>query len=318
MGLTDKSKPFGIVVHGGAGEDSDRIHEKEEEIRQGIEDAVEAGYKVLEGGGKAVDAVEAAVNTLENNPLFNAGRGSAINAKGEVEMCASIMDGQNLNSGAVAVLKHVKNPISLAKSIMLNTSYIYLAGTGALDYAKRINISLEPDAYFITEHQYDVYMKMRKDEFMNTHDLAVEQMKQRMHGTVGAVALDMQGNVAAGTSTGGTENSKEGRVGDSSVIGAGTYANNLTAAISATGDGEYIIRGCIAHMVSCSMFLKNMSLEEAVKYVLFELNGDIKGDVGVIGITPKGEVYTDMNSARMHRGWRTNDLDLEVKIWEEE
>lgn len=137
---------------------------------------------------------------------------------------------------------------------MLNTSYIYLAGTGALDYAKRINISLESDAYFITEHQYDVCMKMRKDEFMNTRDLVVEQMKQRMHGTVGAVALDKTGNVAAATSTGGTENSKEGRVGDSSIIGAGTYANNLTAAISATGDGEYIIRGVLHtwYRVECS------------------------------------------------------------------
>ena len=317
--MKDESKKFAIIVHGGAGQDSDFIKRNYDNYKKGIKDAVNAGYKTLKEGGKAIDAVEAAVNSLEDNPLFNAGRGSAINAKGEVEMCASIMDGKQLNSGAVAIIKHVKNPVSLAKAIMLNTNYISLANNGALDYAKKINIALEPDAYFVTEHQYDVYMKKRKDEFMSTSSIAKEQMDQRMHGTVGAVALDMEGNLAAATSSGGTENAKEGRMGDSSIIGAGTYANNLTAGISCTGDGEYIIRGVVAHAISSYIFYTGASLEEAVEYVLHDLNGTVKGDIGIIAIDKDGNIYADLNCPRMHRGWLSSDADdIEVKIYRED
>jgi L-asparaginase / beta-aspartyl-peptidase len=317
--MKKKNKKFGIVVHGGAGQDSDRIREKSKEYRKGIEEAVNAGYKVLEEGGSSIDAVEAAVNSLEDNPLFNAGRGAAINARGEVEMDASIMSGKELNSGAVAALKNVKNPISLAKAIMINTNYICLAGPGALDYAKKISISLEPDAYFITEHQYDVYMKKRKEEFLNTRDIALEQIRERMHGTVGAVALDKEGNLAAATSSGGTENAKEGRVGDSAMIGIGTYANNLTCAISCTGDGEYIVRGAIAYAISSYMFYKGGKPRDAVKYVLHDVNASVKGDIGVIVIDKDGNIYVDQNCPRMHRGWRSSDDDkIEVKIYRDE
>lgn len=306
-----------LVVHGGAGQDSDHIKENFEGYKKGLADALAAGYKVLEENGSAVDAVEAAVNSLEDNPLFNAGRGSAINAMGEVEMCASIMNGAELNSGAVAVIKNVKNPVTLAKAIMLNTDYIYLAGTGALEYAKSINIKLEPDAYFVTEHQYDVYMKKRQDEFMSTRKIAREQIRQRMHGTVGAVAVDRKGNVAAATSTGGTENAKEGRIGDSSMIGVGTYANNLTAAISCTGDGEYLIRGVLAHNISSVMFHKGCSVQEACDYVVHELNKEIHGDIAGIAVTPKGEVGIAFNSPRLHRGVKVEGEKEVIKIYKE-
>jgi beta-aspartyl-peptidase (threonine type) len=312
------AKKFGIIVHGGAGPDSDHIHKNEEGYRKGIEEAIKAGYEVLEKGGSAIDAVEAAVNSLENNPLFNAGRGSAINAKGEVEMCASIMDGKTRNSGSVVIVKNVKNPVSLAKAVMMNTDYISLGAHGALDYARRISIQLEPDSYFVTEHQYDVYEKKRKDEFLGTREIAEEQVRNRMHGTVGAVALDQKGNLAAATSTGGTENSKEGRVGDSGMLGIGTFANNETCAVSCTGDGEYIIRGVLAHSIASAMKYRGVSVKEACKYVIHEENAGIKGDIGAIGIDKDGNFCAELNSARMHRGWRTSEDEMEIYIYNDE
>jgi L-asparaginase / beta-aspartyl-peptidase len=225
-----------LIVHGGAGEDSDWIRDNQEKFKDGINEALDKGYKLLEEGGSAVDAVEAAVVALENNKWFNAGRGSALNAKGQVEMDAAIMDGKSLNSGAVAIVQNVRNPISLAKAVMLNTSYRFLGDFGAIDYAKRINIALEPDSYFITDHQYDEYVKKREEEFVDTRSIALEEIQKKFHGTVGAVAVDQEGNTAAATSSGGTENSKQGRIGDSCIIGSGCFANNERCAVSATGD----------------------------------------------------------------------------------
>lgn len=307
-----------IAIHGGAGPDSEFIKKNKEGYEQGLRKALEAGFNVLANKGKAIDAVEAAVNAMENNPLFNAGRGSAINAKGEVEMCASVMDGDSLKCGAVAIIRNVKNPVSLAKAIMKNSEHIYLGGEGALDYAQKINIALEPESYFITEHQFEEYDKKRKEKYDSNRSIATEQIRERSHGTVGAVALDSEGNVAAATSTGGTEYKKEGRIGDSSMIGVGCFADNNTCAISTTGDGEYLIRGVIAHSVSSVMKYKELSLQEACYEILFRENKDTDGDMGMVAVDVEGNICMTFNSERMHRGSMTSPDDITIKIYKEE
>jgi beta-aspartyl-peptidase (threonine type) len=307
-----------IVVHGGAGPDSDSIKRNKEGIQRGLADAIQCGYDILEEGGSAINAVEAAVNSLENNPLFNAGKGSALNEKAEVQMCASIMDGETLNSGAVAMVKNVKNPVSLARAIMENTDHIYLGGEGALQYAEEIDIQLEPDSYFVTQQQYKEYAKKRKQKFRSVRETALEEIHNRAHGTVGAVALDMEGNVAAATSTGGTPNSVFGRIGDSSMIGVGTYANNKTCAVSATGDGEYLIRSCIGNSISCIMRYKNMSVDKALTHIIHKENKGIKGEIGAIAVDTEGNVGMDFNSERMHRAWKRKGKETVIKIYREQ
>jgi beta-aspartyl-peptidase (threonine type) len=304
-----------IVVHGGAGEDSEFIRNHKKEYEEGIEKAIEAGYNVLKEKGAAVDAVEAAVKSLEDNPYFNAGRGSALNADGEVEMCASIMDGKTLQSGAVAIVQNVKNPVSLSKAIMLNTRYRYLGAQGALDFAKKIKIELEPSSYFVTEYQYNEFAKARDREFQNSRDIALDEINNKYHGTVGAVALDHKGNLAAATSTGGTANCKVGRIGDSSIIGAGTYANNNACAVSCTGDGEFVIKGTIASSIRCAVQYKNMSIQEACEFILFEENKNEKGDIGIIALDPEGNPAMVFNSERMHRGYKVEGRKPFVKVY---
>ncbi|OLY92863.1 beta-aspartyl-peptidase (threonine type) [Cnuella takakiae] len=298
---------FGIVVHGGAGPDSEHIHQNEKGYHEGLQAALDAGYSVLEEGGSAIDAVEAAVNVLENNPLFNAGRGSAINQKAQVEMCASIMDGSNGKSGAVAIVRNVKNPVTLARAVMEKTNHIYLGSYGALDFAKNIGISLEPDAYFVTEYQYDSYESARKEADGNTQDTALEEIGSRMHGTVGAVAVDKEGNVAAATSTGGTEYAKEGRIGDSSMIGVGSYAENETCAVSTTGDGEYLIKRVAGHEIASLVRYAGLGVPEAIHRFIHIDNKGTEGDMGMISIDREGNFGMAFNSERMHRGVKTND-----------
>ncbi|MBB6610910.1 isoaspartyl peptidase/L-asparaginase [Pontibacter sp. Tf4] len=311
-----KKKPIAIVVHGGAGPDSDHIHENRQGYQKGIQEAVDAGYKILEEGGSAVDAVEAAVIKLENNPLFNAGRGSALNANGEVEMDAAIMRGDDQASGAVALIRNIRNPISLAKAVMLNTKYRFLGDMGALEYAKKIDIRMEPSSYFITEHQFDAFSKKREEEFTSSDRIGLDELNARMHGTVGAVALDRDGNVAAATSTGGTENKKMGRIGDSCIIGVGCYAKNSTCAISGTGDGELLIKNIVAYDISALMEYKGLSLQKACETVVLERIDPDKGDVGVIGVDREGNIALVFNSDRMHRGWKTSTKQYGVEIYQ--
>jgi beta-aspartyl-peptidase (threonine type) len=306
---------FAIIIHGGAGPDSDHIKKNISGYKQGIQQAVDAGYRVLENGGTAIDAVEAAVRTMEDNPLFNAGRGAAINAAGEVELCSSIMDGRNRNSGAVAIVKNVKNPVSLAKAVMEKTGHIYIGSHGATNFAREVNASIEPDSYFITEHQYDSYAEAKKEQEEKTNDAIKLHLNYKMHGTVGAAAVDQHGNVAAATSTGGTEYAKEGRIGDSSMIGVGTYASNKTCAVSTTGDGELHIRNVSAFHISSLMEYKGLSLEEACRYFIQEKCGDEKGDMGVIGADPEGNIAFHFRADRMHRGWKTSDGYVGVGIY---
>jgi beta-aspartyl-peptidase (threonine type) len=296
-----------MVVHGGAGPDSDFIKQNSDAYKKGLKEAVDNGYRILEEGGTAVDAVEAAVNYLEDNELFNAGRGSALNVNAEVEMDASIMDGKTMKSGGVAIVKNVKNPVTLARAIMDKTKHIYIGDMGALEYAKKIGLKLMPEAYFITNHAFEQYTKATEEEDNTIEEAGEYQVKRKTHGTVGAVAVDKEGNVAAATSTGGTENKFMGRIGDSSITGIGSYANNKTCAVSSTGDGEVLIQNVVSFHVSALMQYKGMSLKEACNYLINEELKDVDGDMGIIAVDPAGNFAFEFNSERMHRAWRTSD-----------
>ncbi|CEK12059.1 isoaspartyl peptidase/L-asparaginase family protein [Legionella hackeliae] len=297
-----------IAVHGGAGEYSSFLKINRLQTEEGLAEAVQAGFAFLEDGGSALDAVEMAVRYLEDNPLFNAGKGSALNCAGEVEMDASIMDGENLKAGAVSMVREVRNPVMLARLIMDMTHHVYLSGYGALELAKIKNLHLEPESYFITKHQLEEFKKRNKNE-------SFEQiLNKKMMGTVGAVALDSQGNIAAATSTGGLSNCLPGRVGDSCLIGAGCYANNVSCAVSGTGEGEYLIRAVVANTIASLIEFKAMNLQEACDYVIHERTKQLKGEMGVIALNAKGEIATSFNTEIMKRAWRSSREKLQVKI----
>lgn len=298
-----------IAVHGGAGPDSEFIRKHKNDYEKALKEAVTAGYSILEKGGTAMDAVEAAVNYMEDCPLFNAGKGAALTEMGKVEMCASIMNGENINSGAVAIVKNVRNPVSLARAVLEKTEHIYIGHDGATNFAREIGARLEPDYYFITDHMLEAVKKKKKDE--------EQGQKKKSHGTVGAVACDKNGNIAAATSTGGTENSRDCRIGDSSMVGIGSYANNKTCAVSSTGDGEYCIRAVVCHDVSAVVEYKGLSIAEAARFVIHEKNKGIDGDMGIICVDAAANIAIEFNSDRMHRGWQSSDSPLEVRIYKE-
>jgi beta-aspartyl-peptidase (threonine type) len=296
-----------IAVHGGASEDSPFLQKYRKECSQGLTEAVNKGYSVLEQGGPALDAVQEAIQILEDNHLFNAGKGSALNCLGEVEMDASIMNGNNLDAGAVSMVRTIKNPIILARTIMEQTNHVFLSGYGALEIAKKYKLALEPESYFITAQQFEEYTRLSKIE--TKEDI----QHKRMKGTVGAVALDVQGNLAAGTSTGGLSNCLPGRIGDSCVIGAGCYADNKSCAVSGTGEGEYLVREVVAHTIAM-MVEANMGLQEACDYVLFERNKVLKGEMGVIALNRHGDLGIAFNTQIMKRAWKSSSQALQVKI----
>jgi L-asparaginase / beta-aspartyl-peptidase len=303
-----------IAIHGGAGPDSDYIKQNLKEYRQGLKEAINEAYAMLEEGISAVDVVEAAIKTLEDNPLFNAGKGSALTESASVEMCSSIMNGYDLKCGAAAIVRNVRNPIRLARQIMEKTKHIYLGSTGAAEFAKQINLPMEPDAYFITEHQFEEYEKTRKKENDNGQQLAIEQLDKK-HGTVGAVALDSKGNLSAGTSTGGIDFCRPGRIADSSMIGAGTYANNETCAVSTTGEGELHIQHVTAFHISALIEYGGMNLRDACRYLIHEKYKNINGDMGLIAVDPKGNLVAEFNTARMHRAMRSSTQELIVEVY---
>jgi L-asparaginase / beta-aspartyl-peptidase len=303
-----------IAIHGGAGPDSDYIKQNLKEYKQGLKEAINEAYAMLEEGSSAVDVVEAAIKTLEDNPLFNAGKGSALTENASVEMCSSIMNGFDLKCGAAAIVRNVRNPIRLARQIMEKTKHIYLGSIGAAEFAKQINLPMEPDAYFITEHQFEEYEKTRKKVNDNGQQLAIEQLDKK-HGTVGAVALDLKGNLAAGTSTGGTDFCRPGRIADSSMIGAGTYASNETCAVSTTGEGELHIQHVTAFHISALMEYGGMSLREACRYLIHEKCKNINGDMGLIAVDPKGNLVAEFNTPRMHRAMKSSTQELIVEVY---
>ncbi len=301
-----------IVVHAGAGEDTEFILKHIPEYEKGLSDAVGAGYSILKKGGSALDAVEAAIVSLEDNKIFNAGRGSALTAAGNVEMCASIMDGKNKKAGAVAIVNNIRNPISFAHELLKSTGLMYMGGIEAVETAKDLGIKTEPDSYFVTDHQWKAFEKERAKK--TNKGKIFEKYLKRLHGTVGAVALDVEGNLAAGTSTGGTEYCQPGRIGDSSIIGVGTYADNKTAAVSCTGDGEFLITEVMAYNIAATVKYKGCTIQEAIDHVILEKNEDKTGDMGAIGIDSDGNIGISFNSERMHRAWRTRE-DFGVKIY---
>jgi beta-aspartyl-peptidase (threonine type) len=297
-----------IAVHGGASDDSPFLQAHQEECKQGLSAAVDKGYAVLEKGGAALDAVQEAVQVLEDNPLFNAGKGSALNNHGEVEMDASIMDGRNLAAGAVSMVRTVKNPILLARLIMEKTKHVFLSGYGALELAKKYGLTLEPESYFITQNQFEEYKHLKQIETID------DIQNKRMKGTVGAVALDYAGNLAAATSTGGLSNCLPGRIGDSCVIGAGCYANNNSCAVSGTGEGEFLIREVVGHTIAM-MIEANMDIQDACDYVIHERNR-LKGEMGVISLNKQGDVGISFNTEIMKRAWKSSSEELQIKIYE--
>jgi beta-aspartyl-peptidase (threonine type) len=311
---------YTIVIHGGAGtirkEDMNDALEKKH--LEGLQEALDAGYEVLKAGGSAVDAVTASVIKLEDNVLFNAGRGSVFTKKGLQEMDAAIMDGIDLSAGAVAGVRNVRNPISLAYEVMKNSPHVFLCGGGANEFAVARNVKLEPDEYFFSQFRYDQWAKMRdSDAYSLDHaDPQIEKlMKNKKFGTVGAVACDAHGNVAAATSTGGMTNKAFGRVGDTPVIGCGNYANNNTCAISCTGHGEVFIKAVAAYDVSCLMEYKGKSLQEALEIVVHKKLKHMEGEGGIIGVDPQGRGAMVFNSEGMYRGIRDANGLNEVAIY---
>lgn len=303
---------YTIVIHGGAGTivPEDMTPELEEAYKEGLNDALEAGYAVLEKGGSAINAVKAAIVTLEDNILFNAGKGSVFTKRGVQEMDAAIMDGRTLAAGAVAGVRNVRNPIELAAEVMLNSNHVFLSGKGAADFAIRQGLKLEPDEYFFSQFRYDQWKAIRDSDTYSldhTHQRLEELLKDKKFGTVGAVARDVNGNLAAATSTGGMTNKKYGRIGDSPVIGAGTYANNKTCAISCTGHGEVFIRAVAAYDVSCLMEYKNYTLQQACEEVVLKKLADMGGEGGLIAVDAEGNFSMVFNSAGMYRGCKSSE-----------
>lgn len=315
-------QPFSIVIHGGAGTilKEDMTPELERAYIDGLDDAVQAGYAVLEQGGSATNAVKAAVVVLEDNLLFNAGRGSVFTKKGVQEMDAAIMDGKTLEAGAVAGVRNVRNPIELAAEVMINSNHVFLSGKGANDFAIKQGVKLEPDEYFFSQFRYDQWKEIRDSDnysLDHTHQGLEELMKDKKFGTVGAAACDMYGNLAASTSTGGMTNKKYGRIGDSPIIGAGTYANNQTCAISCTGHGEMFIRAVAAYDVSCLMEYKGMSLQEAMSEVVHHKMTRIHGEGGMIGVDARGNTAMLFNSAGMYRAMKHSNGDFSIGIYKD-
>lgn len=309
-----------IAIHGGAGTilKEDMTPELEAAYIKGLNESLAAGYAVLEEGGTSINAVKAAIVILEDNLMFNAGRGSVFTKKGVQEMDAAIMNGMDLSAGAVAGIRNVRNPIELAAEVMLNSNHVFLSGKGANDFAIKQGIKLEPDEFFFSQFRYDQWKAIRDSDnysLDHTHQGLDELFKDKKFGTVGAVACDNKGNIAAATSTGGMTNKKYGRIGDSPLIGCGTYANNKTCAISCTGHGEPFIRAVAAHDVSCLMEYKGMSLYEAmIEVVSFKLP-KMEGEGGMIGVDAAGNVAMVLNSAGMYRGMRNSDNENYVKIY---
>ena len=313
-----QNQKFGLVIHGGAGtiDRANMTPEKERKYRAGLERALAAGYDILKRGGSSLDATEAAVRVLEDDPHFNAGKGSVFTSAGTNEMDAAIMDGKTLAAGAVACLKHIKNPIALARLVMEKSGHVMMDGEGAEGFAGENGMELVDQKYFFTQERWDALQKIKAAEKKRTGAAgkAFVITDQDRHGTVGAVALDKNGNLAAATSTGGTTNKRPGRVGDTPVIGAGTYANNATCAVSATGDGEYFIRASVAHEVSALIEYRGMKLQEAAQMALDAVK-KLGGAGGLIAIDKNGEIALPFNTNGMYRGYVDPNGKFVVEIY---
>jgi beta-aspartyl-peptidase (threonine type) len=311
----NKQEPnFAIVIHGGAGTilKKNMTPEKEKAYHEKMQEALQAGYAVLKKGGTSVEAVEAAIRLMEDSPLFNAGKGAVFTNDKRNELDAAVMDGKNLMAGSIAGVNRIKNPISAAIKVMTASEHVMMVGAGAEKFAQSQGIELVDPSYFRTDERLKQLERiMEKEKMQLDHDSAsgynnieFAEEKDKKFGTVGAVALDKHGNLAAGTSTGGMTNKRYGRVGDVPIIGAGTYANNNTCAVSATGHGEFFIRYTVAHDISALMEYKGMSLKAAAdKVIMDKLQKAAPESGGVIAIDRKGNIAMPFNSAGMYRGF---------------
>lgn len=304
-----------LAIHGGAGTilKEELTPELEKEYREALHASLSAGYAVLDKGGSSVDAVKAAVISMEDCLLFNAARGSVFTKKGINELDAAIMDGSDLSAGAVAGVRNVRNPVELANEVRMHSGHVFLSGKGANDFAIQQGVRLESDDYFFSQYRYDQWREIRDSDFYQLDhkgDKLVGLVKDNKFGTVGAVACDVHGNLAAATSTGGMTNKRFGRIGDSPMIGVGTYANNKTCAISCTGHGEIFIKAVAAYDVSCLMEYKNMSLQEACEEVVMKKLVAMEGEGGLIGADAHGNVAMVFNSAGMYRGYRNAEEEV--------
>lgn len=307
---------FSIAIHGGAGTlvKGQMSPEKEQAYKSALQTAIDIGYQILKNGGTALDSVEATVKSLEDCPLFNAGKGAVFTAEGTHEMDASIMEGHTLKAGAVSLITGIKNPVSLARDVMEHTDHVFLAGEGAMQFARSQGYKIEQPSYFHDDFRYQQWLDIKdSDKFQLDHS----DKKDSKFGTVGAVACDQSGHVAAATSTGGMTNKKWGRVGDSPMIGAGNYANNLTCAVSCTGSGEYFIRGVVAYDVACLMEHKSMPVLEAAEEVIHHRVLALGGDGGLIAVDRHGNIAMPFNTEGMYRGFRKSTGENGVFIYAE-
>ena len=321
--VKDNHEPtFGIVIHGGAGTilKENMSAEMEQAYREKLAEAVATGHAILKAGGTSQDAVEQTIHVMENSPLFNSGKGAVLTAGESIALDASFMDGKTLDAGAIAGVKHIKNPISAAIKVMNNSPHVMLAGAGADQFAVEQGLDTVPESYFITERRLDALKRVQEKEAnQNLSFNAVEEQyfKNQRIGTVGCVALDLQGNLAAGTSTGGMTNKKWDRIGDAPIIGAGTYANNASCGVSATGWGEFFIRSVVAHDIAALVEYKNLSIQEASKIVLQKVE-DLGGDGGVVVLDSRGNVAMEFNTPGMYRAHMNASGELNVKIYKNE
>lgn len=320
---------FALVIHGGAGTilKESMTPELEEAYKQKLKEVLDAGYAVLKSGGSSLDAVEVAVKIMEDSPLFNAGKGSVFTSEGKNEMDASIMDGKTLEAGSVAGVTNIKNPISAARKVMEKSPHVMMTGKGAEKFAKEQKLEIAEPEYFFDSVRYKQWQKIKETEKIQldhsedrgdvkpSFDVEFNPNPDSKFGTVGAVAVDVNGNLAAATSTGGMTNKKFGRIGDSPIIGAGCYANNKTCAVSSTGHGEFFIRNVVAYDIAAMMEYKNLSLKEAAETVVMEKLTASGGTGGVIAIDAEGNIAMPFNTPGMYRGFVKENGETEVFIY---
>ena len=298
-----ENKPsYAMVIHGGAGTitRANLSPEKEKEYLDALNLALDLGEEILKSGGSALDAVQASINSMEDSPLFNAGKGAVFTNSGTNELDASIMEGEHQNAGAVGGVKTIKNPIDAARAVMEKSEHVFMTGEGAEEFAKLQGLNIVDPEYFYTERRYKSLLRVRDND---TTELSESDKEIKKRGTVGCVALDQNGNIVAGTSTGGMTNKKYGRVGDSPIIGAGTYADNNTCGVSSTGHGEYFIRYTVARDIAALMEYGDKTLEEAANFIINEKLAEKGGSGGIIALDRNGNIVVPFNTEGMYRGW---------------
>jgi len=308
---------YALVIHGGAGtiERSSMDSATEKAYVDALNFALDTGEKILKEGGKSIDAVEAVIKTMEDNPLFNAGKGAVFTNEGKNELDASIMTGYDQKAGAIGGVTTVKHPISLARAVMEKSEHVMMVGKGAEAFAAKCSLEIVDPSYFFTERRYNSLQKILKEDSEKV-ELSEDEKGNKKHGTVGCVALDLQGNITAGTSTGGMTNKKFNRIGDAPIIGAGTFADNKTCGVSCTGHGEFFIRYTVARDIAAMMEYKGSSLKEACDYIIYQKLVEKGGEGGLIAIDHQGNIEMPFNSSGMYRGW-AKEGQREVKIYKD-